>query len=121
MSRDRISQSLFEELRAVDTPTVCETIEVAQGKRGFNRSTKGTGFHFKPECPLWPAGGCGADRRSGTTTGGLGENLCPAIGVFRTMVRDLMPTAAANEDVDYPNCIAVWWGKTHAAIYKGWS
>ena len=34
--------TLLEKLHAVDTPTVCNAIEVAQGKRGFNQFTKGT-------------------------------------------------------------------------------
>ena len=29
-------------LRSVDTPTVCNAIEVAQGRRGFNAFTRGT-------------------------------------------------------------------------------
>ena len=29
------------------------------------------------------------------------------------------PTAAVIEDVDYPNCIAGWWGEVHVAIHKG--
>ena len=33
---------LLSLLRSVDTPTVCNAIEVAQGKRGFNGFTRGT-------------------------------------------------------------------------------
>ena len=29
------------------------------------------------------------------------------------------PTAAVVEDVDYPNCIAGWWGEVHVAVHKG--
>mgnify|MGYP000128871705 CR=1 FL=1 len=34
--------SLLNLLQSVDTPTVCNAIEVAQGKRGFNDFTRGT-------------------------------------------------------------------------------
>ena len=34
--------SLHKLLISVDTPTVCNAIEVAQGKRGFNDFTRGT-------------------------------------------------------------------------------
>ena len=37
-----IPEDLLELLRQVDTPTVCNAIEVAQGQRGFNRFTRGT-------------------------------------------------------------------------------
>ena len=37
-----MDNALFELLRSVDTPTVCNAIETAQGKRGFNDYTRGT-------------------------------------------------------------------------------
>ena len=37
-----MTPELLAQLRAVDTPTVCNAIEVAQGGRGFNRFTRGT-------------------------------------------------------------------------------
>lgn len=37
-----MSPELFALLRKVDTPTVCNAIEVVQGKRGFSRFTRGT-------------------------------------------------------------------------------
>ncbi len=37
-----MNESLLALLRRVDTPTVCNAIEVAQGKRGFDRFTRGT-------------------------------------------------------------------------------
>ncbi len=46
-----MADDLLELLRKVDTPTVCNAIEVAQGKRGFNRFTRGTMWHCKPGDP----------------------------------------------------------------------
>lgn len=37
-----MKQELLELLRSVDTPTVCNAIETAQGKRGFSAFTRGT-------------------------------------------------------------------------------
>ena len=37
-----MNDDLLKLLRSVDTPTVCNAIEVAQGKRGFNDFTRGT-------------------------------------------------------------------------------
>ena len=34
--------TLLDLLRKVDTPTVCNAVEVVQGKRGFDRFTRGT-------------------------------------------------------------------------------
>jgi regulator of RNase E activity RraA len=38
---------------------------------------------------------------------------------FRAMAAGQGPTAAVVEDVDYPNCIAGWWGEVHVAVHKG--
>jgi regulator of RNase E activity RraA len=38
---------------------------------------------------------------------------------FRSMADGEGPTAAVVEDVDYPNCIAGWWGEVHVAVHKG--
>ena len=37
-----MTPSLHALLQQVDTPTICNAIEVAQGKRGFNAFTRGT-------------------------------------------------------------------------------
>ena len=37
-----MTPSLLELLKSVDTPTVCNAIEVAQGQRGFDQFTRGT-------------------------------------------------------------------------------
>jgi len=38
---------------------------------------------------------------------------------FHAMAAGDGPTAAVVEDVDYPNCIAGWWGEVHVAVHKG--
>jgi len=48
MAEILIPDDLLELLRQVDTPTVCNAIEVAQGQRGFNRFTRGTMQYSKP-------------------------------------------------------------------------
>ena len=37
-----MDDTLLALLRRVDTPTVCNAIEVVEGKRGFDRFTRGT-------------------------------------------------------------------------------
>ncbi len=44
-----LDDALLALLRSVDTPTVCNAIEVAQGKRGFNDFTRGTMLCSDPD------------------------------------------------------------------------
>ena len=48
MAEHLVLDDLLSLLRKVDTPTVCNAIEVAQGQRGFDRFTKGTMQHSRP-------------------------------------------------------------------------
>ena len=46
-----MDDTLLMLLKRVDTPTVCNAIEVAQGKRGFNGFTRGTMLASHPTAP----------------------------------------------------------------------
>ncbi len=43
--------TLLTLLRGVDTPTICNAVEVAQGRRGFNAFTRGTKLCSAPDEP----------------------------------------------------------------------
>ena len=115
-----IPADLLELLRKVDTPTVCNAIEVVHGKRGFNRFTRGTMQHSKPGDP--PIVG---RARTARIAGLAPPNEDPAtirarrMDYFRSMAEGDGPTCAVVEDRDYPNCIAGWWGEVHVAVHKG--
>ena len=47
-----MNENLLKLLQRVDTPTACNAIEVAQGKRGFNAFTRGTVLSDKLDVPL---------------------------------------------------------------------
>jgi regulator of RNase E activity RraA len=38
---------------------------------------------------------------------------------FRSMASGDGPTVSVVEDVDFPDCIAGWWGEVHVAVHKG--
>lgn len=112
--------SLLALLRSVDTPTVCNAIEVAQGKRGFNRFTRGTMQHSRPGDPAI-VGFARTAKISGLAPPAEEATVIRArrMDYFRSMAVGNGPTVAVIEDVDFPNCIAGWWGEVHVAVHKG--
>ena len=120
MTKKFIPHDLMDLLRKVDTPTVCNAIEVAQGKRGFNRFTRGTMHHCKPGDPAIVG-----FARTAKISGLAPPNEAPKIirarrmEYFHSMAAGVSPTAAVVEDVDYPHCIAGWWGGGLVAVHKG--
>lgn len=120
MAENVIPEDLLDLLRKVDTPTVCNAIEVVQGKRGFNRFTRGTMQHSKPGDPAI-VGFARTAKISGIAPPVDPEDIIRSrrMDYFRSMAGGGEPTAALVEDVDYPNCIAGWWGEVHVAVHKG--
>lgn len=120
MAENNIPQDLLRLLQRVDTPTVCNAIEVAQGQRGFNRFTRGTMQHSKPGDP--PIVGFARTAK----IAGLAPPSEPIdiirhrrMEYFRSMAAGPGPSAAVIEDIDFPDCIAGWWGEVHVAVHKG--
>lgn len=120
MKRETIPATLLDLLRSVDTPTVCNAIEVAQGKRGFNRFTKGTMLHCRPGTPAM-VGRARTARIAGLAPPTEDASTIKArrLDYFRAMARGPGPTVAVVEDLDFPNCVAGWWGEVHVAVHKG--
>ncbi|SEL36839.1 Regulator of RNase E activity RraA [Roseovarius nanhaiticus] len=120
MSESALPEGLLDLLRQVDTPTVCNAIEVAQGKRGFGRFTRGTMQHSQPGTAAI-VGYARTARISGVAPSTEPPEVVRArrLDYFRAMAGGAGPTVAVVEDVDYPNCIAGWWGEVHVAVHKG--
>lgn len=120
MTETILPDDLLALLRGVDTPTVCNAIEVAEGHRGFNRFTRGTMQHSKPGDP--PIVGYARTAKiAGLAPPKEEVEVIRArrMDYFRSMASGAGPTAAVVEDVDYPYCIAGWWGEVHVAVHKG--
>ena len=115
-----MDQSLLELLRTVDTSTVCNAIEVAQGKRGFDEFTRGTMLASHPEAPAM----VGFAR-----TAKIAANKPPAdppevikdrrMAYYRHMADAPDPAVAIIEDVDFPDCIGAYWGEINTSVHKG--
>lgn len=115
-----IDQDLLELLRKVDTPTVCNAIEVAQGKRGFNNFTHKTMLSSAPE-DLAVVGFARTAKIAGKEPPVISpeEIKKRRMDYFRSMSAGPRPGIAVIEDVDYPECVSAWWGEVHTTVHKG--
>lgn len=115
-----LDNSLLELLQRVDTPTVCNAIEVAQGKRGFDAFTRKTMLSSEPASPAMVGYAC---------TAKISALLPPVaspdvvrqkrMAYFEHMASAPVPSIAVIEDTDYPECVGAWWGEVHTAVHKG--
>ncbi|KJZ16050.1 acyl transferase [Marinomonas sp. S3726] len=115
-----INQTLLAKLQQVDTPTVCNAIEVAQGKRGFNQFTRGTMLSSAPD-----AGAIVGFARTAKIA--ANEPATEAADIIKSrrmayykhMFEGPRPALAVVEDTDYPNAVGAYWGEINTSIHKG--
>lgn len=115
-----MNKALLDLLLRVDTPTVCNAIEVAQGQRGFNGFTRGTMLASHPD------GGAMVGFARTAKIAALEPSSEPADVVrarrmqyYAHMAEGPKPSLAVIEDVDFPDCIGAYWGEINTTIHKG--
>ena len=120
MSVTVLDNSLLELLQRVDTPTVCNAIEVAQGRRGFNAFTRKTMLSSAPAAPAVVGYACTAKisalRPSVESPDVVRQKR---MAYFEHMASAPAPSIAVVEDTDYPECVGAWWGEVHTTVHKG--
>lgn len=120
MSDQQLSASLLALLQQVDTPTVCNAIEVAQGQRGFDHYSKGTMLASDPEAPAM-VGFARTAKIAGREAPTEAKEIIRErrLNYFRHMAAGPRPAVAVIEDLDYPECVSAWWGEVHTTVHKG--
>lgn len=116
----KIDPALLELLSKVDTPTVCNAIEVAQGKRGFNQFTKGTVLAAVSGMPAI----CGFARTAKIRALAPSSEAPEIIkerrmNYYKHMSEGPRPAVCVIEDLDFPDCIGAYWGEVNTTIHKG--
>ncbi len=116
----RVTDELLQTLRRVDTPTVCNAIEVAQGKRGFDRFTRGTMLSSDPEAPAIVGFALTARIAGVSPSDDAPEAVRERrMAYYRYMAEGCQPSVAVLEDADFPDCIAAYWGEVNTTVHKG--
>ena len=112
--------ALLELLRRVDTPSVCNAIEVAQGRRGFDAFTRGTMLCSAPEEPA-VVGYAATARISALRppTEDPATIRTRRMAYYRMMAEAPQPSVAVIEDVDFPDCVGAYWGEINTTVHKG--
>jgi regulator of RNase E activity RraA len=115
-----IDEGLLALLQKVDTPTVCNAIEVAQGQRGFNNFTHNTMLCSSPEQSTI-VGFARTAKIAGKQPPEIpaDEVRRRRMDYFRSMAEGARPGIAVIEDVDFPQCVSAWWGEVHTTVHKG--
>lgn len=104
----------------MDTPTVCNAIEVVEGKRGFDQFTRGTMLSSAPE-----EGAIVGYARTAKISAIAPPSEAPEVikarrmDYYRHMASGPRPAIAVVEDVDGADAIGAYWGEINTTIHKG--
>lgn len=115
-----MDDALLALLRSVDTPTVCNAIEVAQGQRGFDQFTRGTMLSSAPE-----QGAIVGYARTARIAANAPPNDPPTelrerrLAYYHHMATGPRPAVAVVEDLDGTAAVGAFWGEINTSIHKG--
>ena len=119
MDYPEISPELSTLLGKVDTPTICNAIETAQGKRGFDQFTRTPVTPADPNLPAFfgfarTARICGSRPPSGPPETAKERRMA----YYRYMAEPSLPRIAVIEDID-EQPIGAYWGEVNTTVHKG--
>jgi len=115
-----MDKNLYDRLRSVDTPTVCNAIEVAQGARGFNAFTRGTLRAANPQLPAFFGNARTARIRAVAPSTEDPETIrARRMAYYKYMAQGPDQRVAVIEDLDGDAAIGAFWGEVNSTVHKG--
>lgn len=120
MVQEVIDPALLDLLQQVDTPTVCNAIEVAQKKRGFANFTRKT-MLISDSSSKAIVGFARTAKIAALHPPEESPDIIRArrMEYFHAMANGPRPAIAVVEDIDQPDCVGAWWGGVHTAVHHG--
>lgn len=113
-----MTPDLLALLKGCDTPTVCNAIEVAQGRRGFRGFTRGTPVASHPGEAL--VGYAVTARLSAwdPPTEDAATIRARRMAYYKAMWDAPKPAVAVIEDLDAPDAVGAFWGEVNTSVHK---
>ena len=113
-----MNDSLLKLLQSVDTPTVCNAIEVAQGKRGFDDFTRGTMVCSAPGQAMVGYARTARIQAVHPPSEDAGVIKARRMAYYKYMSEGPRPGVAVVQDMDVPNAIGAYWGEINTNVHK---
>ena len=120
MDDQALPDALVAALSAVDTPTVLNAIEVAQGKRGFQGFTRKTVLAADPNLPAFFGYARTARIRAvAPSTESSDVIRARRMAYYKYMSEGPAHRIAVIEDLDGENAVGAYWGEVNTVVHKG--
>ena len=106
-------------LREIDTPTICNALEIVSPDRraiGFTVSHLHCAFPALP--PMVGYARTARVRAAGEPGAGNEDQTAARIGYYRYIAEAPGPSVMVIEDIDTPPGFGSWWGEVHSNVHK---
>ena len=120
MVADPLSPDVLDALRALDTPTVCNALEIAAPHRRAYGYTTSPLVCPNPDAPPMVGYARTGTIRANAPSGRSGdEDLAVRVGYYRHMAEGPQPTITVISDIDASPGYGAWWGEVNSSIHAG--
>jgi len=112
------AQELFTHLRQFDTPTICNALEVASGKRELSGFTQQTLIAASPDLPSIIGFARTATIRC-TTPYDADERRSKQLAYYEYVAKPDQPSIAVVQDIDERPGLGAFWGEVNTHVHFG--
>ena len=109
---------IFSFLKKYDTPTVCNALEVAMGKRQNTGFTQGTPVFIDKNLPPFVGYAITAKIQGYNPAKNPEKAKELRWKYYQYVANSKKPAVMVIQDVDYPRAIGAYWGEVNVAIHK---
>jgi regulator of RNase E activity RraA len=115
-----LSPDVFAALKAVDTPTICNALELIEGRRKSTGFTRSTVIVADPHLPAMVGFALTARIRADTPSSeNPGIVRTRRLDYYRYLAAEVRPRFVVIEDHGGEPGIGAFWGEVNVAIHKG--
>lgn len=112
--------ALLDQLRSIDTPTVCNALErVAPERQGSGFTTRPLVCVAPQLAPIVGFARTARIRASAPSARATADELESDLAYYRYMAGAPHPTITVVEDLDDPPGLGAWWGEVHSHVHRG--
>lgn len=112
------AQAIFSFLQKHDTPTICNALELAMGKRQNTGFTQGTPVFIDKNLPAFVGYAITAKLQATQPSKNPEKTKQLRMEYYRYVARSKKPAVVVIQDLDYPRAIGAYWGELNVAIHK---
>ena len=119
MATDPLNVDVLDALRSLDTPTICNALEVVAPHRRSHGYTTSPLVCPDPGTVMVGYARTATIRAAAPSGRGGDDDLAMRVGYYRHVAEGPHPTVTVIEDIDAAPGYGAWWGEVNSSVHAG--